>query len=84
MDEFRKFHYQEGYFSYEEHGFGPVVRTEEALVEAVSECAAKDFKMQREYLDRLQAFYPVRDENNCLRTYQILCRMDVDKKTGGI
>ena len=84
MEEFRKFHYQEGYFSYEEHGFGPVVRTEEALVEAVSECAAKDFKMQREYLDRLQAFYPVRDENNCLRTYQILCRMDVDKKTGGI
>ncbi len=28
MDEFRKFHYQEGYFFYEEHGFGPVVRTQ--------------------------------------------------------
>ncbi|MBR6259767.1 MAG: CDP-glycerol glycerophosphotransferase family protein [Oscillospiraceae bacterium] len=84
MEEFRKFHYREGYFSYEEHGFGPVVRTEEALADAVGECVANNFKMQKEYLDRLQAFYPVRDEKNCERTYQILCRMDADKKTGGI
>ena len=75
-EEFRKFHYQEGYFSYEKHGFGPVVQTEEALVNAVNECAGNGFRMQKEYLDRLQAFYPVRDELNCERTYQVLCRMD--------
>jgi len=75
MEDFRKFHYQEGYFSYDKHGFGPVVQTEEALVDAITECVGNDFRMQREYLDRLEAFYPFRDELNCERTYQILRRM---------
>ena len=75
MEDFRKYHYQEGYFSYVKHGFGPVVTTEEALINAVMECAGNDFRMQKDYLDRLEAFYPVRDELNCERTYQILRRM---------
>ena len=79
IDEFRKFHYQEGYFFYEEHGFGPVVETEEALINAIKECVGNDFRMQKKYLDRLAAFYPVRDEKNCERTYQILARMDSKK-----
>ena len=80
QEEFRKFHYQEGYFSYEEHGFGPVVQTEDTLVEAVRACAGNDFRMQEKYRKRLEAFYPVRDEQNCERTYQILRRMDGGKK----
>ena len=79
LEEFRKYHYQEGYFSYEKHGFGPVVQTEEALVNAVYECAGNDFRIQKEYRARLEAFYSVRDELNCERTYQILCRMDGGK-----
>ena len=79
VEDFRKYHYQEGYFSYEEHGFGPVVRTEEALINAICECAGNDFRMQKEYMERLGAFYPVRDEMNCERTYQILRRMDGGK-----
>ena len=75
IGEFRKFHYQEGYFSYEEHGFGPVVEEEEALADAVCACAGNGFRMEKKYLDRLEAFYPVRDEQNCERTYQILRRM---------
>ena len=31
--------------------------------------------IDEEYKNRLAAFYPVRDEMNCERTYQILCRM---------
>ena len=31
---------------------------------------------QQEYRDRLDAFYSVRDELNCERTYQVLRRMD--------
>ncbi len=75
QEEFRRFHYQEGYFSYEKHGFGPVVQTEDALLRAVADCVGHEFRMQREYRDRLEAFYPVRDERNCERTYQILRRM---------
>ena len=76
VDDFLKYHYQKGYFSYEKHGFGPVVHTEEALVNAIYECAGNDFRMKKEYKDRLDAFYSVRDEQNCERTYQVLCRMD--------
>ena len=75
QEEFRKYHYQEGYFSYEEHGFGPVVQTEEELADAVEACVENGFRLQSEYRNRLEAFYPVRDEMNCERTYQILCRM---------
>ena len=76
VEEFLKYHYQKGYFSYERHGFGPVVKTEEDLIDAVVDCAKADFRMQKEYRDRLDAFYSVRDEENCDRTYQILSRMD--------
>ncbi|MBR0131217.1 MAG: CDP-glycerol glycerophosphotransferase family protein [Firmicutes bacterium] len=79
MEEFLKYHYQKGYFSYEEHGFGPVVETEEALMDAIYECAGNDFQMQKEYRERLDAFYPVRDELNCERTYQIISRMGEGK-----
>ncbi len=75
QEEFRKYHYQEGYFSYEKHGFGPVVQTEDALLDALCECAGNGFRMQEEYRRRLDAFYPVRDANNCERTYQILRQM---------
>ncbi len=75
MEEFRKIHYQEGYFSYEEHGFGPVVRTEDALLNALYECAGNDFRIRQEYRSRLDAFFPVRDALNCERTYRILRRM---------
>ena len=75
QEEFRKYHYQEGYFSYEEHGFGPVVQTEEELADAVEACVENGFRLQSEYRNRMEAFYPVRDEMNCERTYQILCRM---------
>ena len=74
-EEFLKYHYQKGYFSYEDHGFGPVVTTEEELADAVAECAANDFRLDEKYRRRLDAFYSVRDERNCERTYKILSEM---------
>ena len=74
-EEFLKYHYQKGYFSYEDHGFGPVVQSEEELADAVAECAANDFRLDEKYRRRLDAFYSVRDERNCERTYKILSEM---------
>ena len=79
LEDFRKYHYQEGYFSAEKHGFGPVARTEEEVMDALYECAGNDFRVQEEYRNRLEAFFPVRDENNCERTYRILSRMSGEK-----
>ncbi|MBQ5955527.1 MAG: CDP-glycerol glycerophosphotransferase family protein, partial [Firmicutes bacterium] len=81
VEEFLKYHYQKGYFSYEDHGFGPVVKTEDALVDAVSEYVGNGFRMQDEYRKRLDAFYSVRDEQNCERTFDIICRMGKEKST---
>lgn len=73
QEEFRKVHYKEAYFSYEKHGFGPVVKTEKALMDALLACSKNGFRMEKKYHDRLDAFFPVRDEKNCERTYQALC-----------
>lgn len=78
-EEFRKYHYQEGYFSYEKHGFGPVVSTEKALMDALRACVEGDFRMQAPYFDRLEAFFPIRDEKNCERTYEIIRKFWDDK-----
>ena len=78
-----QYNYQKGYFSYEENGFGPVVKTEEELVNAVCESAGNGFRIQPEYRARLDAFYPTRDELNCERTYQILARMDRGERGKG-
>ena len=72
QEEFRKIHYQEGYFSYEKHGFGPVVKEKEALLKALHRCGENGFRMEPEYRTRLEDFFPVRDENNCERTWQII------------
>ena len=74
-EEFRKFHYQEGYFSYEKHGFGPVVETEEEVLEQLLSYVRGGFKMPPEYARRLDAFFPVRDENNCQRTFDIISKL---------
>ena len=48
-------------------------------MDAVYECAGNGFRMEEEYRKRLGAFFPVRDEKNCERTYRILCRMSGEK-----
>ncbi len=74
-EEFRKIHYQKGYFSYEEHGFGPVVESLEPLLQALQHYAENGFGMEPEYLARLEAFFPVRDEQNCERTWQAITEL---------
>ena len=79
LEDFRKFHYQEGYFSYEEHGFGEVVKTEDRLMDVLTSYIREDFRMSKTYYDRLEAFFPVRDENNCERTFRIISGLGGNK-----
>jgi Putative glycosyl/glycerophosphate transferases involved in teichoic acid biosynthesis TagF/TagB/EpsJ/RodC len=72
MQDFRKYSYQEGYFSFEKHGFGPVVKTEEELMDALLACVRSDFQMEKEYHDRLDSFFAIRDDQNCERTYRAI------------
>lgn len=66
-DEFREKHFEEGYFNYENNGFGPVCYNLNDLINKVEEmiCQKQDLK----YKDRISEFFPMRDANNCKRIY---------------
>ncbi|MCD7760165.1 MAG: bifunctional glycosyltransferase family 2 protein/CDP-glycerol:glycerophosphate glycerophosphotransferase [Clostridiales bacterium] len=65
-------HYQRGYFSYRDDGFGPVTTTVEETVQEIIKLVENDCRMEQKYLDRCNAFFPINDYNNCERVYQKL------------
>lgn len=71
---FRKNHYKEGYFDYERDGFGPVIRNEKDLIDAI--CLVDSFKVEDEYKDRISKFFPLRDKNNSQRNYEAIKEID--------
>ncbi|MCR5674601.1 MAG: CDP-glycerol glycerophosphotransferase family protein [Lachnospiraceae bacterium] len=71
-EEYRRYLYAEGYFSYRHDGFGPVVETEEALLAALAACAESGFAQPQEYAERVERFFPMRDDKNCERTYHAI------------
>ncbi|MBQ9009435.1 MAG: CDP-glycerol glycerophosphotransferase family protein [Clostridia bacterium] len=84
LEDFRKYHYQEGYFSYENHGFGPVVKTVEEVLYALEESIDRGFRIEPLYQERLDAFFPMRDEKNCERTFEIVSSLRENKQAGRI
>ena len=74
-EEFRKYHYQKGYFDYRRDGFGPVCTTEKALLQALEQAFQNGMQMSPAYKDRVAAFFPLRDAKNCQRTYEAICSL---------
>ena len=71
-EEFRQYHYQKGYFDYRQHGFGPVC-TEESILLRELECYFQNgMQMHPEYRARVAAFFPLRDTQNCQRTFGVI------------
>lgn len=71
-EEFCEKHYQEGYFSYKNDGFGPIVKTEDELVDEVIASYNKGFKMEDVYKQRVDNTFKFRDNNNCKRTLEAI------------
>ncbi len=69
---FRRGQYKEGYFSYQEDGFGPVSDNLEALLGQVEQCVKNNFKMDAEYKARTKHFYTQVDQSNCRRNYEAI------------
>jgi CDP-glycerol glycerophosphotransferase (TagB/SpsB family) len=61
-----------GYFSYEKHGLGPVLRTREALEEWIKEILQQGCVRQEPYNSRADAFFTLRDGHNCQRVYDAI------------
>ena len=73
VDRFRKSHLEEGYFSYTEDGFGPVLYCEEDLFRAMRDAIERNFALTDVYRRRIDSFFDLRDHGNCERTYHAVC-----------
>lgn len=71
-EKFRKMHYPQGYFSYEEDGFGPVCYTKEALLDTLSSCIGKNLPEDKKYQMRREEFFTLNDQENCKRNYEAI------------
>lgn len=59
----------QGYFSYENDGFGPVATTEKELVAALTALKERDFTPEEKYAKRMEDFFPYRDGKCCERVF---------------
>lgn len=64
--------YDEGYFSYENDGFGPVCYDMDSTVDAIIKEIENDCKNDKKYLDRLDRFFAYDDKNSCERAYKAI------------
>lgn len=77
-EEFRSMHYREGYFDCRRDGFGPVCTDEAQLLSALRGCIVSGMMPDEEYKRRAELFFPLRDKNNCRRTYEAVCEITSD------
>ncbi len=69
VEDFRRGQYAEGYFSYEQDGFGKVCYTLEETLDELSAAIEDGFSNPACYSEREQAFFDLCDDKNCERTY---------------
>lgn len=68
--------YKKGYFDYREDGFGPVVVKESEFFYELEKIIKDDASPAPKYQSRIDKTFPIRDTNNCKRTYEAICELD--------
>jgi CDP-glycerol glycerophosphotransferase (TagB/SpsB family) len=71
-EEYYSHHYRKGYFDMEKDGFGPVVKTGEALISTVESIIKNNFEMDALYRKRVDNTFVYRDNKNCERIYNAI------------
>lgn len=71
-EEYRKRQLQEGYFSYVNDGFGPVITEEEKLIDYIISNYNGKFNLENKYFKRINNFFEINDTNNCKRVYNMI------------
>lgn len=62
--------YRQGYFEYEQDGFGEVVYDIDSLTELIIGYMQDGCKLKRIYQERIKEFFAYHDQNNCQRVYE--------------
>jgi len=75
-DRYIKEHYDftQGYFSYEDNGFGDVVYAPENLYASIEQVVKADLTLAPQYKERVDTFFPLKDHHNCDRIYQSILK----------
>ena len=75
--EFRKGHHPEGYFSYEQNGFGPVCFQIRQVIDALTDSYdfSRGFINSEIYMQRDNDFFDLYDDNNCKRNFEAILQM---------
>ena len=68
---YRESHYKEGYFNYKRDGFGKVVHNRGDLLIELEE-VLKSEAVSPIYMNRIEQFFTIRDNQNCKRTYKAI------------
>ena len=71
-EDYRKSHFEEGYFKYESDSFGEIVSNEEDLIKGIEKYLSNNYQVEEKYLNRMKEFFPLHDKNNSKRIYEIL------------
>lgn len=69
---YRRFHYREGYFSYEKNPFAHTYETAEDVLKELERITDASFQVSEEYLAAHKRYFPVYDDKNCERTWEII------------
>ena len=72
---FRKGQYSEGYFSYENDGFGKVCKKEQDIIAEIKAIVVDGTRMPAVYKQRVDEFFCYRDRDNCKRNYEAICKL---------
>ena len=70
------FDVKNAYFSYEDDGFGPIVRTHEELKENIFRILDNGCRMDEKYEKRVDGFFKYIDSNNSKRIYEEILKLD--------
>lgn len=68
--------YQKGYFDYRKDGFGPVVTTEEDLLQELEVLLKNDCKVGQPYKSNIENTFEFRDGKCCERIYNAILELD--------
>lgn len=67
---------ENGYFKYDEMGFGPVVNEHDDLINALKGYVDSNCNMEDVYKYRVDSFFKYNDKENCKRVYKELVELD--------
>lgn len=77
---FRKYHLPEGYFDYNDDGFGPICHNLDDVIKNLKTSSAREMCMEGKYRKRAERFFDLKDASNCKRTYEAVKQLVMEDK----